>query len=123
VVVMGNQYVGIVHPCKIHNVLAVKKPFLYIGPNESHVTDIVGQADAYVSSHGDVAGVVLNILRAMQNAPPVSHGAQIEELFSKDRLVLQMIRAIERSDWHARLCAVAARPNEVRHLQRLCLLD
>ncbi|MGA9131867.1 MAG: glycosyltransferase family 4 protein, partial [Candidatus Sulfotelmatobacter sp.] len=33
VVVMGDKYVGIVHPCKIYNVLAVKKPFLYIGPN------------------------------------------------------------------------------------------
>jgi hypothetical protein len=103
VVVMGDQYVGIVHPCKIYNVLAVKKPFLYIGPNESHVTDIIGQSDAYVSSHGDVEGVVVNILRAMQNAAPVLHGAQIEELFSKDRLVLQMISTIERSDWHARL--------------------
>jgi hypothetical protein len=64
VVVMGDQYVGIVHPCKIYNVLAVKKPFLYIGPNESHVTDIIRQYDAYVSSHGDAEGVVTNILRA-----------------------------------------------------------
>src|SRR5207245_1675870 len=62
VVVMGDQYVGIVHPCKVYNVLVVKKPFLYIGPNESHVTDIIRQYDAYVSSHGDVEGVVTNIL-------------------------------------------------------------
>jgi hypothetical protein len=103
VVVMGDQYVAIVHPCKIYNVLAVKKPFLYIGSNESHVTDIIGQSDAYVSSHGDVEGVVANILRAMQNtAPHSSRGAQVEELFSKERLVPQMISAIERSDWHAR---------------------
>jgi colanic acid biosynthesis glycosyl transferase WcaI len=103
VVVMGDQYVGIVHPCKIYNVLAVKKPFLYIGPNESHVTDIIGQSEAYVSEHGDVEGVVENILRAMQNtALDASRGSQVEELFSKDRLVLQMISAIERSDWHAR---------------------
>ena len=67
VVVMGDQYVGIVHPCKIYNVLAVKKPFLYIGPNESHVTDIIRRCDAYVSSHGDVEGVVTNILRATRN--------------------------------------------------------
>ena len=32
VVVMGEQYVGIVHPCKIYNILAVRRPFLYIGP-------------------------------------------------------------------------------------------
>jgi colanic acid biosynthesis glycosyl transferase WcaI len=96
VVVMGDQYVGIVHPCKIYNVLAVKKPFLYIGPNESHVTDIIRQSSAYVSSHGDVEGVVANILRAMRNSEFASQqGAEVETLFSKDRLVSQLITAIE----------------------------
>ena len=87
VVVMGDQYVGIVHPCKIYNVLAVKKPFLYIGPNESHVTDIIGQSDAYVSSHGDVEGVVANILRAMKNSALRRRraGLRVRRLFSKDR--------------------------------------
>jgi colanic acid biosynthesis glycosyl transferase WcaI len=99
VVVMGESYVGIVHPCKIYNVLAIRKPFLYIGPNESHVTDIIGQSDAYVSAHGDVDGVVANILRAMRNPVPGSWlGAEVETLFSKDRLVPQMIGAIEQGD-------------------------
>ncbi len=103
VVVMGDQYVGIVHPCKIYNVLAVRKPFLYIGPNESHVTDIIEQSDGYVSSHGDVDRVVANILRAVQNtALGLPRGSEVQKLFSKDRLVAQMISAIERSDWHAR---------------------
>jgi colanic acid biosynthesis glycosyl transferase WcaI len=96
VVVMGDQYVGIVHPCKIYNVLAVKKPFLYIGPNESHVTDIIGQSHAYVSSHGDVEGVVVNILCAMKNsALDLPCGVQAKKKFSKERLVPQMISAIE----------------------------
>lgn len=103
VVVMGEPYVGIVHPCKIYNVLAVKKPFLYIGPNESHVTDIIGQSDAYTSSHGDVEGVVANILRAMKNtALHLPRGVEVEGLFSRDRLVPQMISAIEQGGWHAR---------------------
>jgi len=102
VVVMGEPYVGIVHPCKIYNVLALRKPFLYIGPNESHVTDIIGQSDAYVSNHGDVEGVVANILRAMRNALAGSClGAEVEALFSKDRLVPQMIGAIEQGDGHS----------------------
>ena len=96
VVVMGDQYVGIVHPCKIYNVLAVKKPFLYIGPTESHVTDIIRQSSAYVSSHGDVEGVVANILRAMRNTELGSpRDVAVETLFSKNRLVAQMISAIE----------------------------
>ena len=98
VVVMGDQYVGLVHPCKIYNVLAVKKPFLYIGPHESHVTDIIRQSDAYVSSHGDVEGVAENILRAMKNsALDLPGAAPVEQLFSKGRLVPQMISAIERT--------------------------
>lgn len=98
VVVMGDQYVGIVHPCKIYNVLAVRKPFLYIGPNESHVTDIIRQSSAYVSSHGDVEGVVANILRAMRNTVLDSpHGVEVETLFSKNRLVPQMVSAIEQA--------------------------
>jgi glycosyltransferase involved in cell wall biosynthesis len=99
VVVMGDQYVGIVHPCKIYNVLAVKKPFLYIGPSESHVTDILGQSDAYVSSHGDVEGVVANILRARRNTVLGSQRGvdEVEILFSRNRLVSQMISAIEQA--------------------------
>jgi colanic acid biosynthesis glycosyl transferase WcaI len=96
VVVMGEPYVGIVHPCKIYNVLAVKKPFLYIGPHESHVTDIIGKSDAYISSHGDVEGVVANILRAMGNTVGGSRPSVASEmLFSKNRLLPQMISAIE----------------------------
>jgi hypothetical protein len=103
VVVMGEPYVGIVHPCKIYNVLAVKRPFLYIGPNESHVTDIIGQSDAYVSAHGDVEGVVANILRAVKNtARDLPRGLEVQKLFSKDWLVPQMISAIEQGDWHAK---------------------
>jgi hypothetical protein len=98
VVVMGNQYVGIVHPCKIYNVLAVKKPFLYIGPNESHVTDIIRQSSAYVSSHGDMEGVVANILHAMRSTVLGSPcGVDLEGRFSKNRLVPQMISAIEQA--------------------------
>jgi len=101
-VVMGDKYVGIVHPCKIYNILAVKKPFLYIGPNESHVTDIIGQNDPYVSSHGDVEGVVANILRAMRNATfEVPRLIEGEKLFSKDRLVPLMIQVIEQRDVRA----------------------
>ena len=69
VVVMGDQYVGIVHPCKVYNVLAVGIPLLYIGPIKSHVHDIISQAGsgAYAAAHGDVDTVTANILRAMRS--------------------------------------------------------
>jgi hypothetical protein len=62
----GRQVVGIVHPCKIYNVLAANRAFLYIRPTESHLRDIVRQPglEAYVATHGNVDGVVANILHA-----------------------------------------------------------
>ncbi len=41
VVVMGDRFVGIVHPCKVYNILHLGIPFLYVGPTESHVVDLV----------------------------------------------------------------------------------
>ena len=100
VVVMGDKYVGIVHPCKIYNVLAANRAFLYIGPTESHVRDIIRQAapGAYVSAHGDVDGVVANILHAMRCGTTVSPGTgELGKRFSKELLIPQMISAIEQS--------------------------
>ena len=100
VVVMGDKYVGIVHPCKIYNVLAANRAFLYIGPTESHVGDIIRQAvpEAYISAHGDVDGVVANILHAMRCGITVSPAtAELGKRFSKELLIPQMICAIERS--------------------------
>jgi exosortase len=41
VVVHGAPFVGIIHPCKIYNVLALALPVLYIGPTEGHIPDLV----------------------------------------------------------------------------------
>ena len=112
VIVMGDQYVGIVHPCKIYNVLAVGKPFLYIGPAQSHVTDIIAQSNAYVSLHGDVDGVVGNIQRAMRETVLGSIGVEVDTRFSKNRLLPQLISAINHDHSHAgsggSCCAVPA---------------
>jgi glycosyltransferase involved in cell wall biosynthesis len=62
VVLLGDPFVGIVHPCKIYNMLAVGAPFLYIGPEESHITDLqryseIARMGRFVR-HGDVDQVV-----------------------------------------------------------------
>jgi hypothetical protein len=41
IVVMGEPFVGTIHPCKIYNALAVGAPIVYVGPAESHVTDLL----------------------------------------------------------------------------------
>jgi len=101
VVVMGDKYVGIVHPCKIYNVLAANREFLYIGPAESHVQDIISQAGsgAYAAAHGDVDTVTANILRAMRSTADVSlWPPKLSQGFSKDVLIRQLICVIEQSD-------------------------
>ena len=84
VVVMGDPFVGIVHPCKIYNILTVGVPFLYIGPQESHVTDIVGHYPlngmANMAEHGAVEDVERHILRGLEawRAGIISSSERIE---------------------------------------------
>ena len=92
VVVMGNEFVGIVHPCKVYNIMSVGAPTLYIGPTPSHVTDIASQQQHrfFITTHGDVDGVTTAILQAMQlreRQPVIS--------FAKQTLLPQLIDFIE----------------------------
>src|SRR5207245_10794750 len=67
VVTLGDPFVGIVHPCKIYNILRVGSPVLYIGPPESHVVDLASRVPyGMIQSlrHGDVGGVVGCIVAA-----------------------------------------------------------
>jgi colanic acid biosynthesis glycosyl transferase WcaI len=58
-VTMGNPMIGIVHPCKIYNAMAVGRPILALGPKASHIAEIVldNQIGWHVE-HGDIAGAV-----------------------------------------------------------------
>jgi glycosyltransferase involved in cell wall biosynthesis len=64
-VVMGDPFVGIVHPCKIYNILTLGIPFLFIGPGASHGSDLAlrlnDPAHGRLARNGDVAGIVSQI--------------------------------------------------------------
>lgn len=62
VVVMGEKFVGIVHPCKIYNILSVGAPILYVGPEPSHVTDLAESSEIFLTRHGEVSAVAERIL-------------------------------------------------------------
>ncbi len=54
---MGEDMIGIVHPCKVYGVLGVRRPILALGPAKSHVGEIVDQHDAgWRIDRGDVDG-------------------------------------------------------------------
>lgn len=68
VVSMGDEMVGIVHPCKIYGALTVGRPILFFGPEQSHIGDLLNaHAIGQVVPHGDVEAAVaaLRELRAM----------------------------------------------------------
>ncbi len=101
-IVMGEEFAGIVHPCKIYNIMAVRSPSLYIGPEKSHVTDIAKQESTsgqfYLVRHGDVDGVVAAILESAGRGQLRHARDQWDEhasSFSRESLLPQMIRLIE----------------------------
>jgi len=101
VAVMGNPFAGIVHPCKIYNILSIGSPFLYIGPEESHIEDLIHHMakgkGIYSARHGDVRSVVNSILEAQKRDESGPHPALREfgEMHSKARLLPSLIEAIE----------------------------
>jgi colanic acid biosynthesis glycosyl transferase WcaI len=97
VVVMGDEFVGIVHPCKVYNILTIGAPVLYIGPQPSHVTDIAAQhGKFFLTRHGDVDAVVSAILEATEllSREPVAS-------YSKQILLSELVALIEvKQDLH-----------------------
>jgi colanic acid biosynthesis glycosyl transferase WcaI len=91
VVVMGEEFVGIVHPCKVYNIMSIGAPALYIGPQPSHVTDIASQhGKFFLARHGDVGAVTAAIFESMQ-----CYQRQPIFSFSKQTLLPQFIGLIE----------------------------
>ena len=59
---MGNDMVGIVHPCKIYGALACGRPILLLGPHECHAGELLDRFDiGWQINHGDVEGAVKRI--------------------------------------------------------------
>ena len=99
-VVMGDPFVGILHPCKIYNVLRLGIPCLYIGAPASHVTDLMSKPKvedwARSTRHGDADGVVAHILQAAAAGPRRCQSeVRLSEMFSQQGLVKQLVDVIE----------------------------
>ena len=100
VVVMGERFAGIVHPCKIYNVLAVGSPVLYIGPDESHITDIAkegkGINTVHIARHGDGESVARYIREAASSPSGIRKIAPaLPRRFSRAALLPALISLLE----------------------------
>jgi colanic acid biosynthesis glycosyl transferase WcaI len=98
-VVMGNSFVGTIHPCKIYNILAVGAPVLYIGPETSHVTELALDPQwPFISvRHGDAHRLVDELRRLVPvvTRPDARMIERTGAAFSKETLLPRIIREIE----------------------------
>lgn len=78
---VGDEAVGIIHPCKIYGAMAVARPIILLAPNPCHVSDLVagerGQEDVAANArtpigwhiaHGDVDAAE-RVIREIIEAP------------------------------------------------------
>jgi glycosyltransferase involved in cell wall biosynthesis len=102
VVVMGEPFVGLVHPCKVYNMLQVGASALYIGPRPSHVTELAAatanEARWFLAGHGDVERVLEAIESARKEAVPGDR--RISDVFragfSKEAVLPRLIEELEK---------------------------
>jgi hypothetical protein len=102
---MGDEVVGIVHPCKIYGAMFVARPILFFGPEESHVGDIMKRYPiGRMVRHGDVDAAVAAIsdLAAMSPAGRAALGDRAAEVaaneFSREELLGQFCDVLDRPD-------------------------
>jgi glycosyltransferase involved in cell wall biosynthesis len=104
VVTLGDDMVGIVHPCKIYGAMTVARPVLYVGPRPSHVSDLLdANRFGFHVSHGDVNGAVatlqgLSTARTPELASMGKMGQDVlRDSLSQARLCGEMCRRIEQT--------------------------
>ena len=83
VVVMGSPYVGIVHPSKVYGILAARRPFICIGPEDSPISDIAREIDPdLIVPHGD-ADRLVQLINDLKN----SSRTKLDELSRKSATI------------------------------------
>src|SRR6185312_12740329 len=99
VVVMGEPFVGIVHPCKVYNILEVGAPILYIGPGDSHVVDLMVRTEAganfWSARHGEIERVAKHIKECEQAGDEARSANELAAGFSREALLPQMLKLLE----------------------------
>ena len=100
-VVMGDAFTGIVHPCKIYNVLLLGMPFLAVCPSECHLTDLAAQMPdaryAQCVRFGDVDGFVkvIEIAASAGALPPSEDVRKVGAQFVSGALRPRFVKEVE----------------------------
>jgi putative colanic acid biosynthesis glycosyltransferase WcaI len=101
-IVMGNSFPGIVHPCKIYNILTIGTPLLYLGPEESHVTDIIeslaAPERAVQARHGQpelITQLISNLAQGFVAGSSNTGSSNLAAVFAKSALLPKFIAEVE----------------------------
>jgi glycosyltransferase involved in cell wall biosynthesis len=97
-VVCGDAMIGLVHPCKIYNMLAVGAPVIYIGPTPSHVTEILEGVPEYPQvsvRHGEADSLAEQIRQCAKGEPRRGDSQNVLPDYSQATLIPKMLAAIE----------------------------
>lgn len=103
VVILGEGQVGYTHPNKIYGALYIGKPILYIGPQESHIGDILSNLPGNISvGHGEIEQLTEKLdsfaKKQIKEIDQIGANNQIyaENNFHPEVLKLKMIEEIEK---------------------------
>ncbi len=102
VVSLGEGCVGFTHPNKIYGAMFISKPVLYIGPEQSHITDILCRCPGNISvSHGESDLLVQKIVafaemdESERSRVGIRNRRYAETYLRPDILLEKMIGSIE----------------------------
>ena len=102
VVILGNNCVGYTHPNKIYGAMFIGKPILYIGPEKSHITDILEKCEGNISvRHGQTKELVEQLLKFLRTdedrikVTGVNNKNYAENNFHPSTLIAQMVHSVE----------------------------
>jgi len=102
VVSLGAGCIGYTHPNKIYGSLFIGKPILYLGPHDSHISEILDQCAGNISvRHGETNLLVESLIsfakKSDQDINLIGHNNKIfaNKFFHPKKLIKKMIKSIE----------------------------
>ena len=102
-VVMGAPFVGMIHPCKVYNILALGLPFIGICPEECHLTDLARHLpDARYARHvrhGEAAAFVREVRAAAEagRLPPSPEARALAATCGQEVLRPRLVALVEQA--------------------------
>ncbi len=98
VVILGNNLVGLTHPCKIYTAMGLGIPILFIGPTPCHVSDLAqGHKGNIIAAHGEAGRIAQALMTfADQKAPDNSIARYNKQLIAQSFTPEQSMQSIYR---------------------------